>query len=66
MEESKKNVLLIGGTGGVSLWVAHYLLKGNYNVSILIRNLTKLKTTFKEKANQFKNIFVDDVADIVT
>ena len=44
-----KNVLLIGGTGGISLWLCHYLLKTNHRVTVLIRSYKKFVDLFSKK-----------------
>jgi len=51
------NVLLLGATGGVGAWIAHYLLKTPTNkVTVVIRNREKLNNIFKSDVDKFENI----------
>ena len=51
-----KKVFLLGSTGGVGLWTAHYLLEQGYEVSTVARNQDKLVGLFEDRASDFKKV----------
>ena len=59
-----KNILLIGATGGIGLWVAHNLLETEHKITVICRNPKKLETIFKGKT--FENVITMDIFEEVS
>jgi len=52
---------LIGATGGVGLWITHFLLKTNHNITLILRDKEKFLSLFKDHPNEFKKIILLDL-----
>ena len=54
IQHQKQNLLIIGGTSGISIETAKTFAKNNFNIIICSRNLEKLEVIAKEIEEEYK------------
>ena len=60
-----KNILIFGSTGGCGLWTTNLLLNTNHNLTVVVRNESKLKQILGPKFEKLSKIVPMDL-DAVT